>query len=111
MARLPPCGMMKESDDSLHLPVMDRDAVFRRHVDEHAPEPVVGDLGEEVGRDAELRAAEGRGDRVAAEGDGVVLGDGLLVAGRDLIREEGDVDIGLADEERFHEARSGGCRL
>ena len=26
-----------------HLPVMDRDAVFRRHVDEHAAEPVVGD--------------------------------------------------------------------
>jgi hypothetical protein len=85
-----------------HLPVMDRDAVLRRHVDEHAPEPVVGDLGEEVRRDPELGAGESRRDGVAAKRDRVFLGDRLLVAGRDLVRQEGDVDIGLADEQGFH---------
>jgi hypothetical protein len=40
-----------------HLAVMDGDAVFRRHVDEHAAEPIVGDRGEQVGRDTELGAA------------------------------------------------------
>ena len=47
-----------------HLAVMDRDAVLRGHVDEHAAEPVVGDGGEQVGRDPELRAGERRGDGV-----------------------------------------------
>src|SRR4051812_10990611 len=79
-----------------------RDAVLRRHVNEHAAEPVVRDGGKEVGRDAELGAAERRRHGVAAERNRVLLGDGLLVAGRDLVGQEGHVDIGLADEQGLH---------
>ena len=85
-----------------HLAVMDRDAVLRRHVDEHAAEPVVGDGGEQVRRDAELGAAERRRDRIAAERHRIVARHRLLVAGRDLVGEEGDVDVALADEQSFH---------
>src|SRR5215213_1852983 len=88
------------------LSVMDRDAVGRRHVDEHAPEPVVGDLGQEVRRDPELGAGEGRRDRVAAEGDRVIAGHRLLVAGRQGVGEEGNVNVGLADEESLHREKS-----
>src|ERR687893_122009 len=70
---------------------MDRDAVGRGHVDEHAPEPGAG---------------EGRRDRVAAEGDRVVAGHRLLVAGRQGVGEEGNVDVGLADEESLHREKS-----
>ena len=97
---------MKDSDDSAHLPVVDRDAVGRRHVHEHAPEPIVGDLGQEVRGDAELGAGEGRRDRVATEGDRVIARHRLLVAGRDVVGEEGDVDVGLADEESLHRCLS-----
>ena len=86
----------------VHLPVVDRDAVFRRHVDEHAPEPVVGERRQQVGRNAELGAAERGCDRVAAERDRIVARHRLLVAGRQTRRPEGDVDIGLPDEERVH---------
>ena len=45
----PSLGMMNESDDSVHLPVMHGNAVLGGHVDEHAAETVVGDGGEQVG--------------------------------------------------------------
>ena len=35
---------------------------------------------------------------------GIVARHGLLVAGRDLVGEEGHVDIGLADEQCLHDA-------
>src|SRR5690606_31973280 len=84
------------------LPVMHGNPVFRSHVDEHAAEPVVRNRREKVRHDTELGAGEGGGDGIAAEGDGVVPSDRLLVAGRNFIREEGYVDIGLADEECLH---------
>src|SRR5690606_35078331 len=38
-----------------------------------------------------------------------ILGcDGLLVADRDVVGEEGDVDIGLADEQCFHDRSAHG---
>ena len=86
------------------LPVMDRDAVFGRHVDEHAAEPVVGDRGQEIGHDPELGAAEGRRHRVAAERDRIVPRHRLLVAGRQFVRKEGHVDIRLAYEQCLHRA-------
>jgi hypothetical protein len=46
---------------------MDLDSVFRRHVHEHAAEPVIGDGGDEIGHNAQLGAAEGRRHRIAAE--------------------------------------------
>ena len=83
---------------------MDRDSVFRAHVLEHASQPVIGDGGDQVGHDAELGAAECRGDRVAAERDRVGGSDMLLVAGRHMVGDEGNVDIGLSDEERLHKS-------
>jgi hypothetical protein len=71
------------------------------HVDEHASKPVVGDRCQKVRRDAQLGATERRRHGIAAEGDSVVAGDGLLVPLRNLIRHKGDVDIGLSDEQRF----------
>ncbi len=87
---------------SLDFAVMQRDAVFRRHVDKHPPEPIVGDRGQEVGGQSELGAAKGSRHGVAAEGHGIVARHGLLVAGGQEIGEEGDVDLGLADKERLH---------
>ena len=81
---------------------MDRDAVLRGHVDEHAAEPVVSDGGEQVRRDPELRAGKRRGDGVAAERDRIGGGDVFLVAGRHVVGDEGNVDIGLSDEEGLH---------
>jgi len=82
-----------------HLAVMHRDSVFRRHVNEHAPEPVVRDRRHQVRRHPELGAAECRRHRVAAEGDGIVASHRLLVAGRKLVGQESDVDVALSDKE------------
>ena len=84
------------------LPVVNGNPVLRRHVDEHAPEPVVRHRGHQVRRDAELGAAERGRDRVAAERHRVVARDGLRVAGRHFVGQEGDVDVALADEECLH---------
>src|SRR5258708_39249487 len=81
-----------------YLAMMYRDAIARRHVDKHAAEPIVGDRGQEVGLYAELGAAKGGGYRIAAKGDGEVAGDRLLVTSGHYVGDEGDVDIGLADE-------------
>src|SRR6185312_11071254 len=81
---------------------MDRDSVFRRHVLKHAAEPVVGDGRDQVGHDAELGAAERRGDGVAAKGYRVGGGHMFFVAGRHVVGDEGNVDIGLSDEESLH---------
>jgi hypothetical protein len=85
-----------------HFAVMDGNAVFRGHVDEHAAEPVVGDGGEQIGRDAELGTAERGGHCIAAEGDGVVARHRLLVTRRQGVRHERDVDVTLTDEQSFH---------
>ena len=90
-----------------HLPVVHRDPVLRRHVDEHPPEPVVRHGGQEIGHDAELGARERGRDRVAAERDRVVARHRLLVPGRDLVGQEGHVDIGLTDEEGLHDLSGG----
>ena len=92
---------MKDSDDFSTLRVCRCSVVFRRHVEEHVAEPVVGDGGDQVGLDAKLGAAERRRDRVAAERHRVFRGDRFLVALRHVVGEERHVDIGLADEERF----------
>ena len=81
---------------------MDRDSVLRAHVLEHPPQPVIGDGRDQVRHDAELGATECRGDRVAAERHRIGRRDMLLVAGRHVVGNEGDVDIGLSDEEGLH---------
>src|SRR3984893_1177424 len=81
---------------------MDRNCVFRRHFKEHAPEPIIRDGGNEVRNDRKLRAAECRGNGIAAERDGVSRGNVFLVAGRQPIGQERNIDIGLADEECVH---------
>src|SRR6478609_11062803 len=86
----------------VHLPPVQRDRVFRAHVLEHPPQPVIGRRGDEIGHDAELGAAERRRDRVAAEGDRVVRCHVLFVAGRHVVGDEDDVDIGLTDKESLH---------
>ncbi len=57
---------------------------------------------EQIRRNAELGAAERRRYRIAAERNRIVARHRLLVAGRNLVGEEGDIDIALADEEGFH---------
>src|ERR1700710_2873275 len=64
---------------------MNRDAVFRAHVPEHPSEPVIGHGGDQVRYDAQFGATERRGNRVAAERDGVGRGDMLFVAGWHVI--------------------------
>ena len=91
------------------LPDMELDLVLGRHVLEHAAEPVAGDGSDQVRLDAELRAAERGGHGVAAERDGVLRGDVLLVADRDVVGDEGHIDIGLADEEGLHGRRMSGA--
>src|SRR5262249_12716852 len=86
----------------IDLARMDRDPVLGTHVLKHASEPVVGDGRNQVGHDPELGAAECRGYGVAAERHGVGVGDMLLVACRQMISDEGDVDIGLSDKEGLH---------
>ena len=86
---------------------MDRDGVFRGHLQEHASEPVIRDRGEQIRRDRELRAAEGGGDGVAAERDRVGRCHVLFIADRKPIGQEGDVDVSLADEESLHGSRDG----
>ena len=82
--------------------MVDGDAIFRCHVDEHAPKPIVGDRRYEVGRDAKLGAAKGRGHRIAAKRHGIAPCDGLFVAGRNLVGEKGQIDIRLPDEKCSH---------
>src|SRR4030088_1783879 len=81
---------------------MDRDSIFCAHVLKHPPQPVIGDGGDQVGHDSELGTAKCRGDGVAAERYRVSRCDVLLVAGRHVVGNEGDIDIGLSDEEGLH---------
>ena len=82
---------------------MDRDAVFRGHVLKHPAEPVIGYGRQQVRHDSELGAAECRRDGVAAERDRIGGCDVFLVAGGHMVGNEGNIDIGLSDEERLHE--------
>ena len=93
---------MKDSEDWFTFRPMQRDRVFRAHVLEHPPQPVIGRRGDEIGHDAELGAAERRRHRIAAEGDRVVGCHVLFVAGRHVVGDEDDVDIGLTDKESLH---------
>jgi len=86
----------------IDLARMDRDSILRAHVLKHPAEPVVGDGGDQVRHNAELGAAEGRCDGVATERHRIGRGDMLFVAGRHVVGYEGDVDIGLSDEEGLH---------
>jgi len=72
--------------------------VFAGHVAEHVAEPVIRAGGEEIRLDAELCAAEGRGNGVPAKRDRVFRRDVLVVAGRNVIGHDGHIDIGVADE-------------
>jgi hypothetical protein len=58
--------------------------------------------GQEIGPQAKIRAAESGRHGIAAKRHGIVARHSLLVAGGQRIREEGNVDIGLADEESLH---------
>src|SRR3954464_6205434 len=88
-----------------HLPMVQRSPILRGHVDEHAPEPVVGNRGQQIGPQPKLGAAECCRHRVAAERDGIIPSNCLLVTGWQRIREKGDIDISLADEKSFHNLR------
>ena len=81
---------------------MDRNSVLRAHVLKHPPQPVIGHGCDQVRHDTELGAAERRRDGVAAERDGIGLCHMLLVADRHVVGDEGDIDIGLSDEESLH---------
>ena len=81
---------------------MDRDSILRAHVLKHPPQPVIGDGGDQVRHDSELGAAERRSDGVAAERDRIGRCNVLLVAGRHMVGNEGNVDIGLSDKESLH---------
>src|ERR1700680_3269508 len=81
---------------------MDRDSILSAHVLKHPPQPVIGDGGDQVRHDAELGAAERCRDGIAAERDRIGGGDMFLVAGRHMVGDEGNVDIGLSDEEGLH---------
>jgi hypothetical protein len=87
---------------SLDLAGVQLDVVLRRHVEEHAAEPIVREGGDEIDLGGQVGAAERRGDRVAAERDGVIGGDVLLVPDRNVIHQERDVDVGVTDEKRVH---------
>ena len=81
---------------------MHADLVGPRHIEEHAPEPIVGDICDEIGDIAEPGAGEGRRDCIPAEGDGIILRDRLVVAVRNGIAEQSYIDIGVADEQSLH---------
>jgi hypothetical protein len=86
---------------------MNRDFVFRGHLQEHASKPVFRDRGEQVRQDRQLGTAEGGGDGVAAERNGVSRRDVRFIAGRKPIGQESDVDVGLTNEERLHRVSIG----
>ncbi len=81
---------------------MNADLVGPRHVEEHAPKPIVGDICDEIGDMAELGAGERGRDRIAAEGDSIILRHCLIVAGWNGIAEQSYIDIGVADEQSLH---------
>ena len=86
----------------MNLAGMDRDSVFRAHVLKHPSEPVVGYGRNQVRHDPELGATECRGNGIAAKRDRIGRSDVLLVAGRQVVGDESDIDIGLSDEEGLH---------
>src|SRR5438270_2202095 len=79
------------------------DLIFRRHVEEHAAQPVIGKRCQEVRLNTKTGAAKCRRYGVAAEGYGIVARDIFFVTGRDSVGQESDIDIGLADEQGFHD--------
>src|SRR5258708_21305980 len=81
---------------------MDRYSILRAHVLKHPPQPISGHGGDQVRHDTEFGATECRGDGIAAERDRIGLCDVFFVAGRHVIGNEGNVDIGLSDEESLH---------
>src|ERR1700753_2699789 len=81
---------------------MNGNAVFRAHVLKHPSEPIIGNGSDQVRHDSKLGAAKRRRHGIAAERYGIGRGDMLLVAGRHVIGNEGDIDIGLSDEKSLH---------
>src|SRR5262249_8403755 len=85
-----------------HLPRMDRDCIFQRHVKKHASQPVVGHGGDEIRRNRQLGTAKRGGDRIAPERDRIRRGNVLLVSDRKPVSQKRHVDIRLPYEERLH---------
>ena len=80
-------------------------AKMQRRLDRVAlkPDPIVEvESRDQVRHDPELGAAERRRHRVAAERDRIGGSHMLFVAGRHVVGNEGDVDIGLSDKESLH---------
>ncbi len=75
--------------------------IGRGHVEKHAAQPIVGDGRNKVRNRAELGAGESGGDRIAAEGDGIILRHRLFIAARNSVAQQGDIDISVADEKRL----------
>src|SRR5262249_43820569 len=82
------------------------DLVLARHVPEHPAEPVVRAGRDQIGLDAEFRAAERGGHRVAAEGNCIFRRNPLLVAYRNVSGHDRHVDIGMSDEQGMHQQHS-----
>ena len=86
----------------IDLARMNGDSILRAHVLKHPTQPVIRHGGDQVRHDPELGAAECRGNCIAAERHRIGLCDMFLVTGRQVVGNEGNVDIGLSDKERLH---------
>jgi hypothetical protein len=72
---------------------MDGNPIFRRHTQEHAPEPIVRERGQEIGNNGKLGTTEGRRDGVTSERDRVIRCNVLLVA--DAVAELVGIECGV----------------
>ena len=72
MARLPPCGSTKDSEERATLRGYSGTYICAAMSQKHLAEPVVGQRREEMSA-AEFGAGESGRNRIAAEGDGEIL--------------------------------------
>ena len=81
---------------------MDRDLIFRRHVQKHTAQPIIRQRGQKVDALAESGGAKSRRHRIAAKRYCVIVSHRLVVAGGHGRRKHGHVNVGLADKKRVH---------
>jgi len=95
--------LTKESDDFGHFPRCTEIEYFDAISMNMRPSQSSATEASKSGGMPSFGAAERGGHRIAAKGDGVVARHRLLIARRQFVRDKGDVDIALTDEEGFHE--------
>lgn len=82
----------------LNFSPVHRNSIGKRHIHEHAAQPIIGHRGHQIRNNSKFGAGKGCRNRIPSKRHGVIARHRFLISCRDAISEEGDVNIGLTNE-------------